>query len=123
MDKNIMFPVLAALAGIASMAYTSSFCRKMRMMGEGFPGRMAARILGEDASPEEVAEALDGLRRRVRLLGLALAALFILLLAGSFLLAWSFSLNPRSLILTGLAVLALSFCLCAFILANNLRPQ
>lgn len=121
MNEDMIFPVIAALLGIACMVYVSIFCRKMRAMGTGFPRRMASRILGEEASPEEASEALEDLRRRVRLAGLASAALFLALLAGSFLLAWAFSFSSRPLALTGLALLSLSFSLCAFMLADNMR--
>ncbi len=123
MNEDFIFPMIAALLGMACMVYVSIFCRKMRAMGGGFPRRMAARALGEDASPEEVDEALGDLRRRVLLAGLALVALFLVLLAGSFLLAWSLSFSSRPLALTGLAFLALTLSLCAFMLADNMRPE
>lgn len=120
--KDMLFPFAAVLLGIACMAYASLFCRRMRAMGEDFPRRAAARVLGQEASPEAAAQALKALRRRVRLAGLALAALFLALLAGCFLLAPALSFSPRPLALAGLALLSLSFSLCAFMLAGAMRP-
>ncbi len=123
MFDDIFFLVIIALAGISLMVYTSIFCRKMRFMGEGFPHRIVEKMLGEEgeeATPEEVEEALDGLRRRLRLAGLLCLALSIALLASAFLLAWQVTTGSRPLILVGLAVLFLSVSFCAFILKRNL---
>lgn len=128
MFDDIFFLVIIALAGISLMVYTSIFCRKMRFMGEGFPHRIVEKMLGEEgeegeeATPEEVEEALDGLRRRLRLAGLLCLALSIALLASAFLLAWQVTTGSRPLILVGLAVLFLSVSLSAFILKRNLPP-
>lgn len=127
MLSNIFFLVIMALAGITLMFYTSVFCRRMQFMGAGFPQRIVEKMLGEEgdegeeATPEEVEEALSGLHRRLLLAGLLLLALSLALLASAFLLAWQATTSSLPLILVGLAVLVFSASLSAFILRRNLQ--
>jgi hypothetical protein len=108
MEKGLVALLAPAALGILLMIYVRIYLERMSAMGKDLPRRVVARMLGEEADPEEVEDELLGLRRRLRFYGLAALALSLLLAATFIALVLLFRPYGAFFLLPGLAVLALS---------------